>query len=71
MSVSDEFDKYFEPATVIVAKGAQVGFAVCKECGAAVLLDPRDTINRARQHHAWHVRADVPPPLGEPEEQSK
>ena len=47
--------EYFETA---------VAFAVCGECGAAVVLDPRDTIDRRQQHHEWHIRASVPPPDG-------
>lgn len=50
----DEYDKHFEPATAVSAEGARIGIATCKECGAAIMLDPRDSMNRARQHHEWH-----------------
>lgn len=50
----DLYDKHFEPVTAVVAEGARVGFATCKTCGACVLLDPRDTVNRATQHAEWH-----------------
>lgn len=49
------YDQHFEPATAVMAEGARVGFATCKLCGAAVLLDPRDNLNRARQHYEWHT----------------
>jgi hypothetical protein len=50
----DLYDQYFEPATALMAEGARVGLATCRKCGACVLLDPRDNINRARQHYEWH-----------------
>ena len=51
----DLYDKYFEPVTVLEVEGARAGLATCKICGAAVLLDPRDSVNRARQHGEWHM----------------
>jgi hypothetical protein len=36
-------------------EGARVGLAVCAECGAAVLVHPRDSVNRIDQHFAWHA----------------
>lgn len=50
----DLYDTNFEPATALEAEGARIGLATCKHCGACVLLDPRDTFNRARQHAEWH-----------------
>lgn len=40
--------------TVFAAEGARCGLMVCDECGAAILLDPRDEINRPDQHRKWH-----------------
>ena len=58
------FDARFTAATVLVAEGARIGIVTCKECGAAVIIDPRDTINALRQHHDWHA-------LATPSEESK
>lgn len=54
----DLYDEHFEPATVVLAEGARIGIATCKTCGAAVMLDPRDPVSRARQHAEWHAAAD-------------
>ena len=54
----DLYDEHFEPATVVLAEGARIGIATCKTCGAAVMLDPRDPVNRARQHAEWHAAAE-------------
>ena len=48
------FDERFTSATMIEAEGARIGIVTCKECGAAIMLDPRDTIYPLRQHHEWH-----------------
>ena len=50
MDEHDLYDQFFEPCTAISAEGARTGITSCKLCGVAVMLDPRDTINRARQH---------------------
>ena len=42
------------PVTPVAAEGARVGFATCPECGAAILLDPRDERDRLAQHADWH-----------------
>ena len=55
----DLYDEHFEPATVVAAEGARIGICTCKKCGAAVLLDPRDSTNRARQHAEWHAAIDA------------
>ena len=47
-------DDQFTQATVLAAEGARVGIVTCRECGAAILLDPRDTIDPLLQHRAWH-----------------
>lgn len=54
--IHEEFDKHFEPCTAIAAEGARIGLATCKICGAAVMIDPRDQVNRARQHAEWHEK---------------
>ena len=46
----------FTDATVIAAEGARVALLTCKECGAAILLDPRDDEDRPKQHAEWHKR---------------
>lgn len=55
----EEFDKHFEPCTVVSAEGARIGLATCKRCGAVVMLDPRDEVNRAREHTRWHNQVDT------------
>jgi hypothetical protein len=52
------YDKHYEPATAIEAEGARVGLATCRICGAVVLVDPRDDINRLQQHVEWHEVQD-------------
>ena len=59
----DLYDAHFTPATTLSAEGARVGIATCLQCGAAILIDPRDDVNRARQHWAWHLT--LPPSLAE------
>ena len=54
MSKHENFDKYFDPCTVIVAEGARIGISSCSICGAAVMADPRDEVNRFRMHIEWH-----------------
>jgi hypothetical protein len=50
----------FSAATVWPAEGARVGIVTCDDCGAAILVDPRDTTNRPDQHAAWHAAHDGP-----------
>ncbi len=47
--------------TALAAEGSRVGLWICDECGAAVLIDPRDeqvvaaTVpSRIVQHVNWH-----------------
>lgn len=61
MAMHDLYDENFEPATVVMAEGARIGIATCKHCGAAVMLDPRDQINRIRQHVEWHASSEPQP----------
>jgi hypothetical protein len=42
--------------TVVRAEGARVGFVVCEECSAAILLDPRAKSDAAAEHIEWHNR---------------
>lgn len=48
----------FTAATAMPAEGVRVGFVTCKRCGAAVLLDPRDTIDALAIHERWHQAID-------------
>ncbi len=57
--IHEEYDKFFEPATVIQAEGARIGLCLCKICGSSILLDPRDCVNAARLHGEWHNRIDA------------
>jgi hypothetical protein len=41
-------------ATIVSAEGARVGFVTCKQCGTAILIDPRDTEDAVAKHLAWH-----------------
>ena len=49
----------FTQATVIAAEGARVAILSCEECGAALLLDPRETISVIDRHRDWHERSDA------------
>jgi hypothetical protein len=45
----------FSNTTVIAAEGARIGLMTCKECGTALLLDPRETeIDVVKVHKEWH-----------------
>lgn len=44
----------FSAVTAIPAEGARVGLVICNRCGAAILVDPRDTRDRCTQHELWH-----------------
>lgn len=48
----------FTSATVWSAEGARVGLVTCTRCGAAVLLDPRDTFQPQVRHREWHEEND-------------
>jgi hypothetical protein len=37
------------------AEGARVGLMTCTICGAAVLIDPHDSIDPAQLHEDWHA----------------
>lgn len=48
----------FTRATVIPAEGARVAVVSCERCGAALLLDPRESISVMDRHRAWHDEID-------------
>lgn len=52
------YDIYFEPATAVSAEGSRIGLTNCKICGAAILLDPRSTLDFALKHIEWHMALD-------------
>ncbi len=39
---------------VVKAEGARIMIASCHECGAAILLDPRDEKSQYNEHQRWH-----------------
>jgi len=53
MTISDKTGKY-TLATSWEAHGAIVGIITCRQCGAAILLDPRDKESAVDRHTAWH-----------------
>ncbi len=51
--------KLWTDATYLVAEGARVAFSTCRRCGAAILLDPRDTdIDPVAEHEQFHIRCE-------------
>lgn len=46
----------FGKATQFEVVGAWVAVVSCDECGALILLDPRDDINELELHEEWHRR---------------
>lgn len=55
MAKHENYDKYFEAARAIQAEGARVGIAICRTCGAAVLIDPASQEDYPRKHAEWHI----------------
>jgi hypothetical protein len=52
-------EEKFTSATQFEAVGAHVALTSCRECGAAILLDPRDIANwfdATAKHMEWHER---------------
>ncbi len=49
-------DENWTDLTMVSAEGARVGFTTCRRCGAAVLLDPRDTLDEENSPTATHER---------------
>ena len=47
-------DPLVTDATAIPAEGARVGLVSCLLCGAALLLDPRETLDTVAAHMTWH-----------------
>ena len=46
----------FSGARAILAEGARVGVVTCKQCGAALFLDPGDEFDVLQLHRDWHSR---------------
>jgi hypothetical protein len=46
----EPLDRTKKCVTVIAAEGARVGFVVCANCGAAILIDPRDGSDPIERH---------------------
>lgn len=57
--IHEKFDEYFTACAAVEAEGARIGITTCLRCGAAVVLDPRDSQNFARFHHEWHEELDA------------
>jgi hypothetical protein len=56
MDIEDFYDT-FTPGTILSAEGARIGLVTCRDCGAAILIDPRDvTVNFMRVHYEWHAK---------------
>ena len=49
----------FTSATAIQAEGARVGIVTCSRCGAAILLDPRDSFDTLKMHDDWHAMIEM------------
>lgn len=52
--MSDGFTAY----RAISAEGARIGIASCLKCGAAIVIDPSDTVNTFELHDDWHKEID-------------
>jgi hypothetical protein len=55
----DEQGWSYTGARTIVAEGARVGVITCRECGAAIVLDPDDDFDPAERHADWHRKLDA------------
>jgi hypothetical protein len=44
----------FTPVRPVTAEGARCGVATCLVCGAAVWLDPSDSVSALQLHRDWH-----------------
>jgi hypothetical protein len=52
-------DVMYTLATQFEAVGAHVGIVTCRQCGAALLLDHRDTdVDPVSLHTLWHAEHD-------------
>lgn len=47
-------DVEFTGARTFEAHGARVGLVTCKDCGAAILVDPSDTVDYVERHRRKH-----------------
>jgi hypothetical protein len=48
-------ERYTE-ARAIPAEGARCGIITCKECGAAIFIDPDDGFSPKAIHDDWHKK---------------
>lgn len=49
----------FSYVTAWAAEGARVGIVTCLRCGAAILLDPRESsVDALSVHRTWHEKGD-------------
>jgi hypothetical protein len=58
-AVTNNLTEYTDQ-TVIAAEGARVGFSICRRCGAAILSDPRETMDAHLRHTQWHQTQQQP-----------
>lgn len=42
------------PDRILEVNGWLIGLTVCPECGAAIVQQTTDLVDRVRQHAAWH-----------------
>jgi hypothetical protein len=47
--------------TAWAAEGARVALVSCEQCGAALIIDPRDRIDVLTLHHEWHQTTERKP----------
>jgi len=40
--------------TAVAAEGVRIGFVSCQLCGAALMIDPRESQDSITMHMAWH-----------------
>lgn len=46
--------RYKSGVRAVVAEGARVGFLICEDCGASLLLDPTNEFDVVAIHDTWH-----------------
>ena len=54
MHVADVLVVEFTMLRAVPAEGARVGIVSCLVCGAALTLDPEDTVDVRQLHREWH-----------------
>ena len=55
-------DDNYTAATTWEAECARVAVVVCLRCGAAILLDPRESFSAKQRHDDWHAQQPAPLP---------